>query len=366
MMLPWYSSVDVAYVGHHSYNLLQNVNLNAVDLGSAFLPENVDPTIPVSNITGTTTPIPGSNAVSTDRMRAYRGYGAIQQQWGRGRRDFHSLQLSLQRRFRSGFSFGFNDTITLRDRQNVNPRLQHNADGSFSIRADQAEADRLLGTPVATPGAYRHHTMKANFIWDLPDIKANGAFLRSVGLIVNDWRLSSIWTGLSGNPYSVGYSYQNGGGSVNITGSPDYSGRVRIVGSPGDGCSGNPYQQFNPAAFQGPLYNSAGLESSNDYLHECFLSTLDVSIARTIRLGGAKNLQLRVDMFNAPNAAIITDRNSTINLQNPTDPVTITNLPYDANGNLLPNRSLPKNAGAGVANEYQRERRLQLQVRFSF
>jgi hypothetical protein len=55
-----------------------------------------------------------------------------------------------------------------------------------------------------------------------------------------------------------------------------------------------------------------------------------------------------------------------INLQNPNDPVTITNLPYDVNGNVLPNRSLPRNAGVGVANEYQRERRVQLQVRFSF
>ncbi len=366
MMLPWSSSLDVAYVGHHSYNLLQNVNLNAVDIGSAFLPQNLDPTIPVSNITGTTTPIPASNAVSQDRMRSYRGYGAIQQQWGRGRRDFHSLQLSLQRRFRSGFSFGFNDTITLRDRQNVNPRLQHNSDGSFTIRDDQDEADRLFGTPVTNPGAYRRHTMKGNFIWDLPDIKANGAFWRSVGLVVNDWKLSSIWTGLSGNAYSVGYNYQNGGGSTNITGSPDYAGRVRIVGDPGGGCGRNPLQQFNPSAFQGPLYNSVGLESSNAYLHECFVSTLDLSIARTIRMGGAKNLQLRLDVFNAPNSATVTDRASTINFQNPNDPVTITNLPYLPDGSVNPARSLPKNAGIGVANEYQRERRVQLQARFSF
>ena len=371
MMLPWSSSLDVAYVGHHSYNLLQNVNLNTVDFGAAFLEQNQDPTIPVGLLSGTTTPIPGSTAVSTDRMRTFRGYGAIQQQWGRGWRTFHSLQLSLQRRFRNGFSFGFNDTITLADHSNTfdptNPgtarsaRLQHNADGSYSIRADQADADRLLGRTVQN-----RHVMKGNFIWDLPDIKSSNSALKAIGLVVNDWRFSSIWTGITGNPYTVAYSYQNGGGSVNITGSPDYGGRVRIVGDPGGGCSGNPYQQFAPSAFQGPLYNSVGLESGNGYLRECFLSTLDLSIARTIRLGGARNLQLRVDIFNAPNSAIITDRNETINLSNPNDPVTITNLPYDANGNVLPNRSLPRNAGAGVANEYQRERRVQAQVRFSF
>ena len=33
--------------------------------------------------------------------------------------------------------------------------------------------------------------------------------------------------------------------------------------------------------------------------------------------------------------SIITGRNTTMNLSNPTDPVTITNLPFDASGNLI-------------------------------
>jgi len=119
-------------------------------------------------------------------------------------------------------------------------------------------------------------------------------------------------------------------------------------------------------AFQGPLTNSVGLESGADYLRGCFTSTLDLSIARNIRLGGVRNLQLRVDLFNAPNSAIITGRNTTINLSNPNDPVTATNLPFDANGNLVASRSLPSNAGFGVANAYQAPRTVQAQIRFSF
>jgi hypothetical protein len=46
--------------------------------------------------------------------------------------------------------------------------------------------------------------------------------------------------------------------------------------------------------------------------------------------------------------------------------VTITNLPFFADGTLNPARSLPKNAGFGVANDYQDPRRIQAQVRFSF
>ena len=33
-------------------------------------------------------------------------------------------------------------------------------------------------------------------------------------------------------------------------------------------------------------------------------------------------------MFNAPNAATITDRNETMNLSSPNDPLTVTNLPF--------------------------------------
>lgn len=353
--LLWASVVDAEYVGQHSYNTLQSVNINAVDFGAAFRPENQDRTL--SSAT------PGAAAVMADQLRAFRGYGAIQQQWGRGWRTFHSLQLSFTRRFKGGMSFGLNDTIVLYDHQNTAARLQHGPDGSYSLRGDQAEADKLLGTVIAN-----RHVLKGNFVWDLPDVKSNGSrdLLRTLGLLVNDWQLSGVWTASSPTAYTVGFSYQSGGSSVNLTGSPDYPARIRVVGDPGSGCASNIYQQFNPAAFQGPLPGSLGLESGADYLRGCFNSVLDLAIARNIRLGGGRQLQLRVDLFNAPNAAGITGRNTTMNLTNPNDPVTATNLPYDAAGNLIVTRSQPKNAGFGVVNAYQAPRTAQVRIRFSF
>ena len=64
--------------------------------------------------------------------------------------------------------------------------------------------------------------------------------------------------------------YQTGNANVNLTGSPDFAPRIRIVGDPGKGCSSDPYRQFNTAAFQGPLVGSVGLESGNGYLFGCF------------------------------------------------------------------------------------------------
>jgi hypothetical protein len=353
-LLPWAISLDVSYVGQHSFNEVQTVNLNAIDFGAAFLPQNQDRTLAASTT-------PGATALSTDLLRAMRGYSTITQMQQEGWTTYHSLQISFDRRFRNGFSFGFNDTISLSQSGNSAPRFQHDPDGSFSVRADQPQADDLLG-----PVKPQTHIMKATFVWDLPDLPKSTPVRRAIGLILNDWQFSGIWTGATGSPYAIGFSYQSGGSSVNLTGSPDYAARIRVVDDPGSGCSDDVYRQFNTAAFHGPLTGSVGLESGNAYMTGCFSSVLDLSIARNIRLGGTRQIQLRVDMFNAPDAAIITGRNATVSLSSPSDPVTPQNLPFDSNGNLIVARSLPRGAGFGVANAYQAPRTVQAQIRFSF
>jgi hypothetical protein len=182
--------------------------------------------------------------------------------------------------------------------------------------------------------------------------------------VLNDWQVSGVWTGSTGSAYTVGTSYQSGG-NVNVTGSPDYGGRMRILADTGSGCSADVLRQFTASAFAPPLVNSVGLESGADYLRGCFQSQLDMAFARNIRFHGSKQLQVRLDVFNAPNQAIITGRNTTLNVTSPLDP-TAQNLPYDAAGNTVVGRSLPKNAGFGVANGYQAPRTMQLQIRFSF
>jgi hypothetical protein len=361
--LPWAITLDTSYVGQHSFDTFNGVNINAVDFGAAFLSENQDRTLTASSTAGAT-------AVVQNLMRSIRGYAAITNQLNRGWRTYHSIQLSLNRRFQNGLSFGFNDTVSLYDHQQSGARLQHNADGSYSYRSDQAEADRLLGNNNPIP-----HLFRANFVWDLPDLPESGAAMRAVGYVINDWQLSGIWSGTrvanfgASNPteaYTVGFGYQNGGSSQNLTGSPDYGARISVVGDPGSGCSSDPLRQFNTSAFRGPAVGSVGLESGNSYLKGCFINVLDLAIARNIRLGGNRNIQLRVDMFNAPNLAGITGRNTTMNLSNPSDPTTITNLPFNPDGTVIDSRSRPRGAGFGVATGYQTPRNVQVQVRFSF
>ena len=77
------------------------------------------------------------------------------------------MQFSANRRFRNGVSFGGNYTLSLSDNgtTGVPLRLQHNADGSFVVREDQAVFNELMKNQ-----GLQRHIVKANFIWDLPDM----------------------------------------------------------------------------------------------------------------------------------------------------------------------------------------------------
>jgi hypothetical protein len=383
--LPWASMVDVTYVGNHGYNRLgafQNqslVNLNAIDFGAAYLPQNQDRTLGPQTV-------PGAGAYTqVNLMRPYQGLGSINQNTTEFSDTYHSIQGTFQRRFRNGFSFDVNHTLSLSLKGNtgLTQRLQHNADGSFSVRADQAQYEELNEMLNL-----QRHLLKANWVWSLPKIPTSGAAMKALGLIVNDWNLSGIFTGGSGNRYDLNYSYNAGGGAVNLTGSPDYGNngtgaRIIYKTDSDDGCSGDQYKQFDTSMVAGPTYGSVGLESGRNQLIGCPTYRTDLSISRNIRFKGARQLQLRVDAFNAFNQAQVTGRNNSVNFNSPTDQ-TIRNSQFCTTGSgtscaglpegtLDPNRLQPRNAGFGAANNWTTnfinqnyQRVLQVTIRIQF
>ena len=316
MTLPWASAIDVSYVGQHGFNRLrevrgqQQVDVNAVDFGAAFLPQNQDPTLAPSAT-------PGATAYTTDLLRPLRGLGVVNYNFPDYHETYHSIQSNFNRRFRDGVAFGVNYTLGLSYTGNVGltQRLDHRPDGSYTVRADQADYEEL-NKDVGN----RRHTLKANFVWDLPNLHSDSAGMKAVALVVNDWQLSGILTAGSAPRYDVTYAYQNGGTSVNLTGSPSYPAMIRFVGDPGKGCSGDQYNQFNPQAFAGPQAGSLGLESGRNQMAGCPDHTLDLSIARNIVLGGARQLQLRLDVFNALNTVIYNGRVNTGSVEQPDRP----------------------------------------------
>ena len=355
--IPFNAYVDIAYVGQHSWGFPQQANINAIDFGTAFLASTQDPT--------QTSTVPGAvsiAALNPDLARYYRGYGSINVQQAVGTRTYHSLQVGVNRRLINGLALGFTDTINLSDRQIAPLRLQHNVDGTVTTRADQEQANELLGNNNP-----QTHIIRANFVWMVPRISAGSSLTRTLDHILRDWSVSGIWSAATGAAYVVTPAYTSNGANVNLTGSPDYAARVNVTGDPGAGCSSDPLRQFTAAAFSGPVSGSLGLESGNGYLRGCFISQLDLAVARSIglRIGGS-SVQVRLDIFNLFNQSAVTNRNTTMQMASPSAPSAITNLPVDAAGNVVDSRSRPRGAGFGVATDYQNPRSMQMQVRFSF
>ncbi|MEO8597157.1 MAG: carboxypeptidase-like regulatory domain-containing protein [Candidatus Solibacter sp.] len=353
-MLPQDLMLDVSYNGLHSYNVVEQLNVNTVDLGTAYLAANQDPTI--------TSALPGGAAVTQNMMRGYRGYGNLTIMTPRGWITSHTLQMALNHRFARGFQFGINDTVLLHRMADAGARLQHASDGTWAYRPDQAQADELFQNYIPT-----RHTFKGDFVWSIPGLKSIGSGVANtvVKQVTSDWQLSGFWSASTPATYTVSASFQNSAGNQNITGSPDFGGRVTVKGDPGLGCGGDIYRQFNTSAFTPPQVGSIGLESGVDYLRGCFQQQFDLALQRDIRLGESRRLSFRVDAFNAFNQSHITGRNTTMTVASQTDP-TIQNLPFDANGNLLSNRSRPNTAGFGMANGYRSARTLQAWLRFTF
>ena len=374
MALPWATAIDVSYVGNHGFNRLRAfqggangaVDLNAVDIGAAFLPQNQDPTLGPSSV-------PGASAYSTNLLRAFRGLASINEQETRFWDEYHGIQMSLNRRSRNGLSFGANYTLglSLKGNTGLQERIQHAADGTMSIRADQAAYETLNENL-----ALQRHVVKSYAVWDLPD--APSSFGRAGKYLLNDWQISAVLTAGSANQplapqannqsngrYDLTYTYQNNGANVNLTGSPDYAPKIVYVGDPGTGCSSDQYRQFNTSAVTGPQYGSVGLESGRNILGGCPDHTVDLAVARNIRLGGGRTLQFRLDAFNVFNTVVINDRNRNVIYRSPTD-LTIVNSETLPDGSIDPARLTPRNAGFGAATGAQPMRNMQLQIRFGF
>jgi hypothetical protein len=101
------------------------------------------------------------------------------------------------------------------------------------VRADQAEYEELNKQLNL-----QRHVLKANAVWDLPDLKVTIGAGRAIGLILNDWQVSGILTANSGSRYDIdglgGTSfYQSNGANVNVTGSPEARGSSHSRGPGG-------------------------------------------------------------------------------------------------------------------------------------
>jgi hypothetical protein len=308
--LPFRFLLDLAYVGSVSNHQIYTLNVNGLPFGSAWLPQNQDPS-KAPKFDGTTT-------TSTNLYRTYQGYGDINMYNFGANANYNAFQASLNRRLGANFQLGLAYTWS----KAMGVASGYNTPGTVNPLNFQMANYSPLNFD---------HTQIAvvNYIYNLPKLAKPGTFLNNaVGRgVLNNWVVSGITSFETGAPTTIGYSINNVS-SLNLftTGSSTFGPRVVIQGDPTQG-GGSTYQFINSAVFHPAQVGSKGFDSGSDNVREPGWQNWDISVFKDFPFWkeGAK-IQLRLEMFNAWNHAEFNGFNNTINFATIAPNAPITNL----------------------------------------
>ena len=356
---------DFAYVGSASRNQLSasgagapayQVQLNGQPLGYKTQAAALDPT----NVSGgITQPLPD------DLLRPYQGVGSIVVFGQNGYADYHSLQLSLNRRAANGLSIGLSYTYQIVNKalRGVAWDLDENCqiiEKLTECGLNDANRDRFYNSAGRRP-----HTAIINWSYFVPDatnLWDNGV----VRAVLNDWRVSGVTQFQSGAYGAIGWAYTNGtvptgtilpqntgvgsgiGSRVHYTCDPNLPrGERTFERQFRTECVGLPTDQYNMGDSKGDEYQGLGY------------SNWDITFAKIVPMRRSQSLEFRVELYNAFNTNQWSGVNSTANFSYATGQLTNLTAVNGTTGET--------EASFGALNRQTRTaRRIQLGVRYTF
>jgi hypothetical protein len=337
--LPSESVLDVSYVGTLGVHLLQRRSLNAPAYGAAYLPENQDPTL----APGST---PGASALPIELLRPYPGFGQIQYIEPASSSNYHSLQMSINRRFTKGLLLGANYTWS---------KALGTQTGDLS-GITSFGAPNILDNRRANYGPLdfdRRHNFNLNWVYQFQNLTER----KALGYALNNWQLSGIFRYVTGSPYNLGFNIPSLP-AYTLTGTQNTEGaRIVLLKNPGSGNSSNPYRQFDVTAVTTPKPGSTGIESGRNFLYRAPINSWDLSLSKRFRIKEKVGLEFRLDAFNALNHTQFDGINTTLNVSSLNNP-TPTNLGSESARNLW--------TGFGAVTSVRPPRNLQLTGRIEF
>jgi hypothetical protein len=286
-------------------------------------------------IGGITQPLPN------DFLRPYRGYGNITQREFTQYGDYHSLQLSVnRRRSRDGLSVGASYTYQI-----VNKIL---ASIDPFMSASENRARNYMD--VTGVNGRRPHALTVNYSYEVPNLSRKWDNVVTKAIFDN-WQISGITSILSGTKGGFGYSYANvptgvlsGNGSINGGGN-----RPDIVCNPSlPRSQRTPTRQFKTECIAPPTDALHFGNAQGDEFQGPGFSNWDISLFKNVPMGGTRRFQLRVELYNAFNTDQWTGVNTTAN--------------FDYTTGALTNAT----TFGSLTNATNNARRIQLGARFTF
>ncbi len=273
------ATLNVAYVGTKGTHLLGIVDINSVQPGLAYS----------SGLVPATTNFTSANETLLNLLRPYQGYNSIGaiEPWFNS--NYHSLQVSGQKRLSSdslvAFSYTYSKNLTdaQTDRSSAPQNAYNFHEGEYG------------------PGQYdRTHVFNLNFVYVVPFYREQKGL---TGKLLGGWQISGIANYYTGLPYTVTTSGTDPSG-LGIIGSSPASLRPDMVCNPNQGAPQTRYQWFNtscfanvPAGVHRPGNAGRGVVRGPGY------EGWNLSASRNLRFGvdGRYRFQLRGEASNAFN-----------------------------------------------------------------
>ncbi len=298
--------LTAGYVGTLSRHLTEDLNLNAIPYGMLFTKAAQDPSrVPESVLEEDGLPqvyrdaglkFSGRFALPADFLRRYPGYNTIQYKTFGGSANYHSLQVTAQRRFRQGLVFGLAYTWS-----KALGTSTDNEGNFINIVCSRCYDYRVLSFD-------RRHVLVVNYLYDLPKFRSNNWLIKGV---FNGWQITGIAQFQSGQPLELGFGIPDINTSQRVSGSWTEGPRPILTGDAQPGIDRDSSFDYTKIAI--PNINPGPQPRS--LIRRPGLNITDLSLFKNIPFGrdSARQIQLRLEMFNLFNHAQFDNINAGLN-----------------------------------------------------
>lgn len=264
--------VEVGYVGRTATHMERARDLNGLPAG-------------------TTNANPGVNA---NFLRPYKGFANIITNENASRSEYHGLQISADRRFANGLSFGVAYTYS---------KSVDNADGRRDRIWDAFDDSTFWG-----PSDFdRRQVLVNNFVWDIPFLKDSSS--RLMKSVLGGWTLSGVVQLQTGRPRTIGRNRDVAGiGEGNFQpwenlGDPSLSRGERGFS---EGVGNDNVFFFNTGG-DNPLFvepesgSFATSQQRNEFIRDPGFFDANLGIFKMFQITERQGLEFRAEMFNVFN-----------------------------------------------------------------
>jgi Carboxypeptidase regulatory-like domain len=279
------TTVEVGYVGRRGLRGQRERNLNQLQPGTLQKVAAENP----------------GRTINVDTLRPYKGFGTIRTTNNDANSLYNGLQIGVNRRFVSGFSYGVAYTYA---------KSEDDGSAQRDVVPNAFDVSTLWG-----PSSFdNRHTLALNYIYALPLFRDKA---RLSGKVLGGWQITGVAQFQTGTPVTVGTGddFAGVGGLGNLDSNPGDNKAIQIWNVSGDPKLSRGDRQFsssnsdknlwfrttNPdgtSLFTAPAAGTFTTQRNRNLIYGAGFQNWNLGIFKGFQISENHRLQFRCEMFN--------------------------------------------------------------------